>query len=508
MSLHSVIWLEPNCFVKATHASKILYKLYVKLLLVTVTMSVAAGRRFSLALTDVGDLYAFGLNDVGQLVQHTDTVNDERQHVMPLLVDRRHFLADQQVEMVSTGSEHAACVTTDGLVYTWGCTDYGQMGIGDEENDSADEPYVSHCLSTACFGNCRARMVACGENFTVVLTVQGLVWTCGFGGNGQLGRGTIDLQANIDNCSRVLRQIDTASFHHIPVDFIAAGGNHAMALEEGTGVLWAWGGNMSGELGLGDDFHGVEVVDVPTRVPIAPVVFMSAGYDFSMAITTGNVLWSCGEGFGGQLGLSPQLVVANYNTFMRVGGVEKFGIGGVRMVSCGFESSLIVTCSDRVWTCGSHVRFDNTGINVQDGAHLYTPRRFGADYFGRSRIVVASDGRKHHMVVTDAGRMYTWGRDTSEGEATGLGYNTNGTSRWRPSELMNSHYFASNRVGRWHRVSAVRAQSFAMATHPRLGDGSPAQDFPQGPMQDMMSTMGPHAHRGALGRLLGRKTRR
>jgi len=75
---------------------------------------------------------------------------------MPLLVDRRHFLADQQVEMVSTGSEHAACVTTDGLVYTWGCTDYGQMGIGDEENDSSDEPYVSHCLSTASFGNCHA----------------------------------------------------------------------------------------------------------------------------------------------------------------------------------------------------------------------------------------------------------------------------------------------------------------------------------------------------------------
>jgi len=177
------------------------------------------------------------------------------------------------------------------------------------------------------------------------------------------------------------------------------------------------------------------------------------------------------------------------------------------MVSCGFELSLIVTCNDRVWTCGSHVRFNNTGINIQNGVHLYTPRRFRAEYFGRSRIVVASAGQKHHMVVTDAGRLYTWVRDTIEGEATGLGYDTNGATRWQPSELINSQHFASNHIGRWHRVSTIRVLAFAMTTHTRLGDDLPARNFPQGPMQDMMSGMGPHTHQGALGRLLGRKTR-
>ena len=470
-------------------------------------MSVAAGTRFSLALTDVGDLYAFGLNDEGQLVQHTDTVNDERQHVMPLLVNRQHFLADQQVEMVSAGGAHAACVTTDGLVYTWGCTMLGQLGIGDEDNDETVEEYVAHCLSTASFGNCRARMVACGHSFTMVLTVTGLVWTCGSGVHGQLGRGTMNLPAHVYNCSRVLRQIDTASFQDISVDFIAAGRDHAMALQEGTCALWAWGCNQSGELGLGDDFDGSNV-NVPTRVDIEPVVFMSAGYNFSMIITADGTLGSCGRVLGGQLGLGPHLDVANYNTFMRVGGVEKFGLGGVRMVSCGCQSSLIVTCNDRVWTCGAHVCFDNTGSNVQDGAHEYTPRRLPADYFGRSRIVVASAGLKHYMVVTDAGRVYTWGCDTVEGQATGLGYSTNGTTQWRPRELINSQCFASNRVGRWHRVSALRALSFAMATHPRLGTSSPAHDFHQDPMRDMMRRLGPHTYGGALGRLLGRKTRR
>jgi len=116
--------------------------------------------------------------------------------------------------------------------------------------------------------------------------------------------------------------------------------------------------------------------------------------------------------------------------------------------------------------------------------------------------------QKHCMFVTDAGRVYTWGRDTVEGEATGLGYNTNGETRWRPTELLNSQYFACNRVGCWHHVSATRALSFAMTRHPRLSTDSPARDFLQGPMQDMMSTMGPHAQQGGLGRLLGRKTRR
>jgi len=121
---------------------------------------------------------------------------------------------------------------------------------------------------------------------------------------------------------------------------------------------------------------------------------------------------------------------------------------------------------------------------------------------------VASAGRKHHMVVTDAGRLYTWGRDTIEGEATGLGYDTNGDTRWQPSELINSQHFASNRIGRWHRISAIRVMAFAMGNHARLGNDSLTQDFPQGPLIDMMNVTGSHTQQGALGSLLGRKTRR
>ena len=275
MSLKSILVSKPICLCESGTCITILYKLYLAPAF-TGAMSVAASTRFSLALTDMGNLYAFGLNDAGQLVQHTDIVDNERQHVMPLLVNQRHFLVDQQIKMVSAGNEHAACVTANGSVYTWGCTNYGQMGIGDEEDDAADEQYVSHCLSTTSFGNHPARMVGCGDNFTVVLTVTGLVWTCGFGGNSQLGRGAVNLQADVDNCCLVLQQIDTGSFQDIPVDFIAAGGNHAMALQEGNGVLWAWGCNQMGKLGLGDDFGDIDVVNVQTRVPIAPVVFMSA----------------------------------------------------------------------------------------------------------------------------------------------------------------------------------------------------------------------------------------
>ena len=273
MSLKSILVSMPVCLCGNGTCVIILYKLYL-VPAFTSAMSVAAGTRFSLALTDTGDLYAFGLKDAGQLVQHTDIVDDERQHVRPLLVNRRHYLANQQIEMVSAGNEHAACVTTNGSVYTWGCADYGQMGIGEEEDDAADEQYVSHCLSSTSFGNRPARMVACGDNFTVVLTVTGLVWTCGFGGNGEIGRGVVNLQTEVDHCCLVLRQIDTGSFQDTPVDFVAAGGDHAMALQEGCGVLWAWGCNQTGELGLGDNFDDIDAVHVPTRVSIAPVVFM------------------------------------------------------------------------------------------------------------------------------------------------------------------------------------------------------------------------------------------
>jgi len=183
---------------------------------------------------------------------------------------------------------------------------------------------------------------------------------------------------------------------------------------------------------------------------------MSAGYDFSMAVTADDgELWSCGLGTTGELGLGN--THNGVNQFTRVGGVETFGPGGVHMVSCGLYSSLTLSCDNRVWTCGNQVR--NEAMDSERVSPLKTPCRFDRSCFGRSPIVLVSVGRDHNMVVTAAGRAYTWSTMKASGEVTALGYETDGTALTMPRELINSEHFKC-RVGRWHRERIPRIVAF------------------------------------------------
>jgi len=225
---------------------------------------------------------------------------------------------------VAAGDSHAACVTSDGNVYTWGMA---LKMIGRR----VLTPTIMYGPRS---GNLKvelpAVMVSCGAAFTMNLDVGGTVHTCGDGfhvKSGQLGR----------QFSTELRSIGSAFFGGAPVGMIAAGDTHSMAVEQdsGTGTLWTWGNNRQGQLG-----HGTyEIVCVPTRVEdtvlreAGGVVTIDAGCDFSMAMTKDGVVWACGSGEFGELGLGTH---DNHNTFQCVGCPESVGGSGVRMVSCTY----------------------------------------------------------------------------------------------------------------------------------------------------------------------------
>jgi len=134
---------------------------------------------------------------------------------------------------VSACNNFSLVVAEDGNLFAFGKNDKGQL-VGETP------VLTTHCIPRASYGNVPALMVACGSNFTMLLTATGRVWTCGFGGRGQLGTGL----SQHDCSSYVLELVDTDDFRNAPVTFISAGGNHAMVLQEGDGSLWAWGSNL------------------------------------------------------------------------------------------------------------------------------------------------------------------------------------------------------------------------------------------------------------------------
>ena len=86
-----------------------------------------------------------------------------------------------------------------------------------------------------------------------------------------------------------------------PVGFerLAVGQNHACGLEHGTGAVWCWGYNASGQLGLGDTAGR----DAPVRLPRpASAVALAAGYNHACAVAADHALWCWGDNTEGQLG--------------------------------------------------------------------------------------------------------------------------------------------------------------------------------------------------------------
>ena len=110
-------------------------------------------------------------------------------------------LRGKEVKALDGGAHHSAAVTRDGKHYAWGRMDGGQLGIRfteaqlqDEEiirRDENDRPRI--CLvPTEVTTSGRAAAVACGSDHTLFVNDEGLVYTTGFGVQGQLGLGNYD----------------------------------------------------------------------------------------------------------------------------------------------------------------------------------------------------------------------------------------------------------------------------------------------------------------------------
>ncbi|MEE4248152.1 MAG: hypothetical protein V2I33_22405 [Kangiellaceae bacterium] len=85
----------------------------------------------------------------------------------------------RDIVAISAGDFHAAALTRDGKVFTWGYGEEGQLGHGNRSNLST--PRLLENVDTI-------SSVSCGGGHTGVITSTGQVLMFGRGRDGQLGR--------------------------------------------------------------------------------------------------------------------------------------------------------------------------------------------------------------------------------------------------------------------------------------------------------------------------------
>jgi alpha-tubulin suppressor-like RCC1 family protein len=140
-----------------------------------VARALAAGLTHSLALTPGGDVWAWGRNDAGQLGDGTTT---SRPLPVPALT------SGLRPRALSTSYRNSILSDESGGLWTWGATDEGLLGLGDDVPSGAAQPLPQHVV----LGDVMA--VDAGLYYHVLaVDGQGAIWAWGRGTSGELGDG-------------------------------------------------------------------------------------------------------------------------------------------------------------------------------------------------------------------------------------------------------------------------------------------------------------------------------
>ena len=149
--------------------------------------------------------------------------------------------------MVACGAYHTCAIMTTGRIGCWGSNNYGQLGIGNTINVGTVGGQMGSALVLVSLPTgLTALMISCGQSFTcALLSDRNVVYCWGVNSNGELGIASSAVSANNPPTQRVLLP---STFG--PVAAVSCGISHTCVLLV-NGSVACWGLNTGAPLGTG-----------------------------------------------------------------------------------------------------------------------------------------------------------------------------------------------------------------------------------------------------------------
>ncbi|XP_054826600.1 serine/threonine-protein kinase Nek9 isoform X1 [Eublepharis macularius] len=256
---------------------------------------VSCGDDFTVCITDEGQVFAFGSDYYGCIGVGKAFGSEV------LEPEQLNFFLSNSVEQVSCGDNHVAVLTRNREVYTWGCGEYGRLGLDSEDDHSIPQKVEIQKTSNIV-------SVQCGSDGTFLLTQAGKVLACGLNEFNKLG---------LNQCTSGI--INHDAYQEIPyttsftlakklsfykIRTIAPGKTHTAAIDE-RGRLLTFGSNKCGQLGVGDYKKRLGINLLGGPLGGKQVIRVSCGDEFTIAATDDNHIFAWGNGGNGRLALTP-----------------------------------------------------------------------------------------------------------------------------------------------------------------------------------------------------------
>lgn len=238
------------------------------------------------------------------------------------------------VVVVASGRNHSVHLTRDGDAFTYGSGLYSAVGHGGAR--SIPSPQVLKPLRDK-----RIVQVACGEHHSLVVTDKGDVYAWGRGFEGQLG---LSRSTQIAATPQYLK-----AFYGTPVVYVAAGAYYSLAITK-DGSVWGWGEAKLGQLGMGKQTRALLPQKVAFSQPEARnFVQCAAGYGHSAALTEEGLLFVWGFNVYGQLGLG------NFESQwspVQVQYYDEYFLPRIQKVMCSHYATFTIDVDGRPYSCG------------------------------------------------------------------------------------------------------------------------------------------------------------
>ena len=307
----------------------------------------------------------------------------------PARVDALHM---HDIVQVAAAKFHSAAVTEDGKLFTWGWGRGGRLGHPEFHIHSGNSAVIQpQMVSSLVSSNKRVARIAVAKHHTLVVTVDGELFTMGSNRYGQLGYSTGSSSSQTEP-----RKVTSVRSHAIVR--IAAANKHSVAVTSG-GDVFTWGSNVCGQLGYGSfDSNASPNPRTVEALKGKRIVECAASKRHTLVLTDdGDVMtW-------GHKGVSPRKVLLNgvIHAHSLDGSMLRFQKGykdvskpQITQICAGAAHSSALTATGIVLTWRSADPY----CQVQE---------IGGALSGQ-KVVSISAGKYRTAAVTEIGTVYMW----------------------------------------------------------------------------------------------------
>ncbi|CAL5097466.1 unnamed protein product [Urochloa decumbens] len=322
--------------IRSTGRSDILLPKPLESSLVLDVYHVDCGVKHAALVTKNGEVFTWGEDSGGRLGHGT-----REDSVHPRLVES---LTVSNVDFVACGEFHTCAVTTTGELYTWGdgTHNVGLLGHGND---------VGHWIPKRISGPLESLQVAyvsCGTWHTALITSMGQLFTFGDGSFGVLGHGdlkSISYPREVESLSGLKTIAVACGVWHTAaiVEVIVTRSSSSVKLS--AGKLFTWGDGDKHRLGHGDKEARLKPTCVATLIDY-DFYRVACGHSLTVALTTSGQVLSMGNAVYGQLG--------NPHSDGRIPCLVEDKIAGehVLQIACGSYHVVVLTSRSEVFTWG------------------------------------------------------------------------------------------------------------------------------------------------------------